>query len=269
MVQWDAADYARHSQAQQQWARELLGKLALTGNERVLDIGCGDGKVTAEIARLVPSGSVLGVDASPEMISFAIAAHATVGGASNLSFAQADARSLPFIDEFDVIFSNATLHWVIDHRPVLAGIARSLRPGGRILLQMGGKGNAASVAKVVSRVCAQPEWAGFFRSFSSAWGFYGPDEYRVWLAVAGLSARRVELIPRTMRQPGRDGLLSWLRTTWLPFTQRVPDELHEKFLSQCADAYLQDHPLATDGTVCVEMARLEVEAVKPTVSAAR
>src|SRR5512133_3316891 len=137
MTAWNPSDYAQHSSAQQIWARELIAKLHLAGHERVLDIGCGDGKVTAEIASAVPRGSVVGIDNSTDMIGYAKAAYE----AGNLRFQVADAAALPFQAEFDVIFSNACLHWIYDHKPVLAGIRRSLAPGGRVLLQMGGKGN--------------------------------------------------------------------------------------------------------------------------------
>src|SRR4051812_17689039 len=133
MTTWNAQDYARNSSQQQIWARELIAKLNLRGGERLLDIGCGDGKVTAELASMLPRGSAVGVDVSREMIGFANDNFAP-DDSPNLSFARMDASNLTFEREFDVIFSNAALHWIRDHRPVLRGIARSLRPGGRILL---------------------------------------------------------------------------------------------------------------------------------------
>ncbi len=126
---WNAADYHTSSPAQYQWAQELIAKLGLAGNERVLDIGCGDGKVTAEISRHLPEGKVTGVDNSPEMIRFAFD-HFPRTEYRNLTFVRMDARELSFLEEFDVVFSNAALHWIPDHKPVLTGIARSLHPGG-------------------------------------------------------------------------------------------------------------------------------------------
>ena len=153
MSNWNPTDYHQHSAQQQKWATELLPKLALKGSERVLDIGCGDGKITVEIARAVPNGLVVGLDSSTEMLDFALKAFPDT---PNLRFEQGDARSLTFDSEFDWVVSFATLHWVIDHRPVLAGIHRSLRPGGRVLMQFGGKGNAAEVVRVVTRIVACP-----------------------------------------------------------------------------------------------------------------
>ena len=257
MSTWNPSDYAQHSSAQQVWARELIAKLHLRGDERVLDIGCGDGKVTAEIATAVPRGYVLGTDNSPDMIAYASATHQT----SNLRFQVADASALPFKGEFDVIFSNACLHWIYDHRPVLAGIRRALaaRAGGRGMLQMGGRGNAAEVLAVVDTVIATPRWEPFFRNFTFRYGFHAPDDYRRWLIEAGLRPIRVELVPKTMHHAGREGLLGWFRTTWLPYLNAIPAEHRDQFLDQMAHEYLIRHPPGSANDVQVAMVRLEVE----------
>ena len=153
--QWDARDYEKNSAQQRLWAHELIRKLELRGDETVLDVGCGDGKVTAEIAACVPAGRVVGIDLSGDMI-FLAQARFPAGDYSNLRFQQEDANRLPFEGEFDVVFSTATLHWLCDHRPALQGIARSLKPGGKILLQMGGKGNAAGIVAVIEELLHQP-----------------------------------------------------------------------------------------------------------------
>jgi trans-aconitate 2-methyltransferase len=259
-VRWDAADYARHSSAQEIWAREMIERLGLRGDERVLDIGCGDGKVTARIAEGVPRGSVLGIDSSEDMVALAERSHP--GRVQNLTFARMDARDIRLEQKFDLVFSAATLHWVRDHRPVLRGIAAVLAPGGRVLLQMGGRGNAAEVVAVMDRVLARPEWAEHFVSFRFPYGFYGPEEYEPWLREAGLVPVRVVLVPKRMLQPGAPGLAGWIRTTWLPYTQRVPEERRDALVQAVTDAYLAEHPPEKDGTVAVEMVRLEVEATR-------
>ena len=127
---WDPADYYEHSYPQYALALGLLERLRLTGNERILDVGCGDGKVTAELATRVPRGSVLGIDASTDMIGFARmmfpqSAH------PNLSFRYGDAAKLTFRNEFDVVVAFASLHWVKDLPIAVRGIKQSLTPGGR------------------------------------------------------------------------------------------------------------------------------------------
>ena len=256
---WDADDYAASSSEQQKWARELIDKLDLRGDEQLLDIGCGDGKVTAEIAGILRDGQTVGVDSSSEMIALARERHAEV---SNLAFQVADARELPFDARFDVLFSNAALHWVRDHGPVLIGIARSLKADGRILLQMGGKGNAAEILSVLDEMIASEQWQPHFIGFEFPYGFHGDEEYRVWFMNAGLDPSRVELIPKDMAHQGQEGLAGWIRTTLLPYTQRVPEADRERFVSELADWYLERHPVDGNGLAHVAMMRLEVEATR-------
>jgi trans-aconitate 2-methyltransferase len=264
-VRWDAEAYARNSTAQQQWALELIAMLDLNGGESVLDIGSGDGKVTAEIARRVPRGRVVGLDSSEDMVRLARAAFPSASW-PNLRFQEGDARTLELHEElheqFDVVFSNATLHWVKDHRPVLSGAARCLRRGGRVLLQMGGRGNGAQVFEAAEAMAASKEWERWFRGFEFPWGFHAPEEYSAWCRDAGLTPRRVELLPRTMRQNGAEGLAGWIRTTWMPYTGRVPEDRREAFIREAVARYLAAHPAKADGTVEVAMVRLEVDAVR-------
>jgi trans-aconitate 2-methyltransferase len=257
--QWNPNDYHQHSSQQQKWARELLAALALKGRERILDIGCGDGKITAEVARHVPKGSVVGLDASTEMIEFARKEFPSEAF-GNLKFQHGNAESLDFHEQFDWVISFACLHWVIDHRPVLKGIRRALRPGGRLLLQLGGKANAADVARVVFEVIERTRWADYFVGMTFPWGFYSPDEYSPWLHEAGLVVTRLELIPKDMTHEGRKGLEGWLRTTWMPYWQRVPTDLQQQFFDEIVEGYVKSHPIDSEGLIHLPMVRLQVEA---------
>lgn len=260
-MEWDARDYQEHSSAQYAWAMELVAKLGLRGEERLLDIGSGDGKVTAQLALALPRGFVLGVDQSEEMVRH-VEGQFAQDQFPNLAFRLGEAETLSFDCEFDVVFSNATLHWVKDHRPVLAGIAGALKSSGRALLQMGGRGNAAEMRVAMEEVMRRDSWVGCFSDHTDPYSFHGPEEYAEWLAAAGLTAQRVELFPRDMIQRGREGLAGWVRTTWMPYTHRVPEEQRERFISEVVDTYLQTHPADPDGKVHVGMVRLEVEARK-------
>lgn len=259
--QWNPADYARHSQGQERWARELITLLALQPHESVLDIGCGDGRNTAEIAKLVPQGRVVGVDLSPEMIAHA-QTHFPPSQFPNLSFRQADASHLPFMTEFDAIFSNAVLHWVLDHKPVLAGIARSLLPGGRCVLQMGGKGNSEEIVQSMEACLADAKWHAEWKPRESHYGFHGAEEYRQWLREAGLHPDSVELIEKDMVHESRAAFTGWLRTAWHPYTTRVAAQRREDFLEAATERYLGEHPEDSEGRVHVRMIRLQVLAHK-------
>jgi trans-aconitate 2-methyltransferase len=257
--QWDSEDYSKHSAAQFEWAQELIDKLNLQGDEEVLDIGCGEGKVSAAIAARLPRGIVLGIDSSSEMIDQARRAHSH-SRYRNLSFIQMDAREIRLRSEYDVVFSNAALHWITDHRPILSGVRQVLRKTGRALFQMGGKGNASEIIAVLNELLSRDEWGKFFVGFPFPYGFFGEEEYRHLLLDAGLVPLRVELLQKDMKQDGREGLISWIRTTWLPYTTLVPEDLRSRFIEEIADAYLSLHPLDNQGRAHVAMVRLEVEA---------
>jgi trans-aconitate 2-methyltransferase len=256
---WDAQCYSENSSAQRGWAQELFAKLLLNGAESVLDIGCGDGRVSRELARLVPRGEVVGVDNSPSMIEKACASE-QIPGAGSGSFLLMDARELSFTERFDVAFSNAALHWVIDQRPVLRGVARALKLGGRLLFQMGGKGNAAGVVEVFEELRQSDPWRRYFERFRFPWGFYDPQEYRGLCEETGLRVSRAELLPRDMRYPSAGGFAGWIRTTWMPYTHQVPAELREGLIWQAVELYRRRHPAQGGEGVCVAMVRLEVEA---------
>ncbi len=261
MYQWNAEEYRSSSANQKKWALELLSKLDLKGNESVLDIGCGDGEITAAIAQRVPRGFVVGIDSSRDMIELATK-HFPPARCPNLTFILKDARHLNFDEEFDAVFSNACLHWVIDHQSVLAGIRRCLRPSGRMLLQMGGKGNATAVLEVIDALLKMPKWARYFEGFAFPYAFYEPDEYSPWLTALGFRIKRVELITKDGVHHGNDKFAAWLRTTWLPYTERVPESLREGFIHEIVATHAKRWPSDADGSIHIRMVRLEVEAEK-------
>lgn len=261
MYQWDAREYRDSSSNQKRWALELLARLELRGGERVLDIGCGDGEITAAIARMAPRGFALGIDSSEDMVELASRQYPP-DRCPNLGFLLKDAREIDFTGEFDAVFSSACLHWVKDHQPVLSGVRRCLKPGGRVLLQMGGRGNAATVLAAMEEVLRLPRWAGHFEGFDFPYGFYGPEEYRPWLESRGFRVLRLELVPREMRHHGGSDFAAWLRTTWLPYTQRVPESLRESFIAEVVAAHARVKPPEADGSVRFDMVRLEVDALK-------
>jgi trans-aconitate 2-methyltransferase len=259
MYQWNAADYANHSQGQERWAQELLAGIELRTDEAVLDIGCGDGRTTAAIAQRVPNGTVLGVDLSADMVQHASDRFCDI---HNLAFQQADASALPFDSQFTLVYSNATLHWVRDHRPVLGGISRALKVGGRVLAQMGGAGNGASVIAAFNEVAVRETWREYFVGFVSSYGFHHPDEYQQWLRQAGLNASMCKLIPKDMVHANVAEFTAWLRTAWHPYTAPVPGAQRAAFIAETASAYIASHPADDLGRVQVPMMRLEVHAVK-------
>jgi trans-aconitate 2-methyltransferase len=265
---WDPADYEKSSSGQYKWAMALIEGLDLKGDERILDIGCGNGKITANLAGLVPNGCVIGMDLSREMISFAESKYLPRDH-PNLSFQVGDASCLGFMEQFDLVVSFACLHWIRDHLPVLKGVWRSLLPGGRILFQCGGKGNAARILDLTNDLVTSERWAEHFLDFSFPYNFYGPDEYRIWLDLAGFVPQRLELVPKDMVHLGQESLEGIIRTTWLPYTEKLPADLRQEFVRDVARRYLERYPMDDEGLVHVQMMRLEVEAKKPILAMSR
>jgi trans-aconitate 2-methyltransferase len=262
MHKWDPETYEKSSSPQKEWAEDLLAKITLRGNEKILDIGSGDGKITAKIASLIPQGSVLGIDNSHEMVIFAQRKYPPSIW-PNLSFQYGDASDLKYENEFDLVTSFACLHWILDQRPVLAGIRRCLRRGGKVFLQFGGKGNAIEILEVVNKVISGKKWSSYFQNFTFPYGFFGIEEYRSWLDQSGLRTIRTGLIPKDMIQPDLYSLSSWIEATWLPYTSRVPDKLRYEFIQEIAKNYIESNPPGKDDKLHLKMVRLEVEAEKP------
>jgi trans-aconitate 2-methyltransferase len=260
-AKWNAADYAANSVIQQTWARELIAKLNLRGNEQILDVGCGDGKITAEIARGLSRGSATGVDASPQMIEFARRTF-PAEKFPNLEFHVMDARKIEIARQFDLLFSNAALHWVDDHEKFLRGAASVLKPGGRLIVSCGGRRNAHDVFAAICPAMRDKRWREFFRRMPAPYFFYAPEDYEKWLPKSGFEPLRVELAPKDTTYDGVEGFATWLRTTWIPYVQRVPENLREEFIAAVTERYVAKHPLDADGKVHVRMVRLEIDAIK-------
>ncbi len=259
--EWNADEYAKHSSAQEKWAMELLVKLKLKGHENVLDLGCGDGKITAEIAGIIKDGLVVGVDNSKAMINLAQEKY-PVKKYKNLVFRVMDVKRLIFDEKFDVVFSNAALHWVDDHGKVLEGINRSLKPGGRFLIQTGGTGNAAAAFETLKEMAALDEWQQYLKDAESPYNFLSDKDYERLMPEKGFKPLRIELLKKDMVHNGIEGLKGFIRTTWLPFTSRIPEEKREQFITETAQHFIMKYPPDKEGNVHIGMVRLEAEAIK-------
>ena len=233
--EFDGAMYATVSAHQKEWGGRLIEELALRGDERVLDVGCGDGALTAAIAALVPRGRVLGIDASRGMMD---AARKREGG--NLSFRLMDAGDIAFREEFEVVFSNAALHWILDHRTVLAGTLAALAPGGVARFNFGGEGNCASLRRVVREVMALPEFARWFDGFPWPWYMPGVVDYDRVAAAFPWDERRVWLENADRSFPSEEALVGWIdQPSIVPFLARVGEADKARFRDAVVSRMLQ------------------------------
>ncbi|HEY9808688.1 MAG TPA: methyltransferase domain-containing protein [Halomicronema sp.] len=261
MFKWNPEDYAKNSAAQLSWARELIGRLNLTGNERILDVGCGEGKITAEISRALSTGYILGIDSSKDMISYAQSTF-TKTEFPHLEFSCMDARQIVVEKEFDIVFSNAALHWVDNHFAFLRGANKALRKGGRLFTSCGGKGNIDYIQAVIFEVIKKERWQNYFKDFVEPWHFYGVEEYKKWLEECGFEIVSLNLVPKNAIHSGAEGLAGWIRTTGMPYTQHLPQEKREEFINEIVNLYLSYYPLDPEGNSSVKMVRLEIDALK-------
>ena len=148
---WDARTYDRVADPMTRWGSGVLERLPLAGDERVLDAGCGSGRVTELLAARLPRGRVVALDGSPAMIE--AARERLTGFGDRIEYVVADlGLPLPLAEPVDAILSTATFHWVPDHDALFANLAAILRPGGRLVAQFGGVGNIASVKRVLATV---------------------------------------------------------------------------------------------------------------------
>jgi trans-aconitate 2-methyltransferase len=197
MTEWDASEYARISGLQEAMAEEVLLLLDLKGARRVLDVGCGNGKVTAEIASRVPQGSVLGVDSSADMIAFASSRFGPPLR-PNLRFEIADARRLTFRDQFDLVVSFNALHWIHEQDQALRSIRSAMKFDGAAQLRLVPKGKRKSLENVIEETRLSPSWFRYFQGFNDS--LSPPD------AKAISSIGRAERPARLQHSHGRQSL---------------------------------------------------------------
>lgn len=225
--EFDGKKYQEASSHQKEWGQKLIQELNLAGSEEILDLGCGDGALTAQLAELVPRGRVLGIDASQGMI-----AAARKHQASNLAFLLRDITGLDFDGAFDVVFSNATLHWVKDHEAMLRSVRRSLKPGGVMRLNFAADGNCSHFFYVIRQAMEQPSFARHFSHFDWPWFMPTVDEYSALVRRLPFAEVRVWGENADRYFSGKEALIRWIdQPSLVPFVQHMADADKEQFRS--------------------------------------
>jgi trans-aconitate methyltransferase len=247
---WNAGLYDDKHSFVWKLAAGLLDLLDAQPRERILDIGCGTGHLTAKIAE---SGArVVGTDLSPEMIRQAREKY------PEIRFEVMDARKLALDEQFDAVFSNATLHWVKEPEQVITAVANVLRPGGRFVAEFGGKGNIAQFVAAAERAW---KMCGFVGEFPFPWYYPSIGEYARLLESHGLEVTYGALFERpTALEDGEHGLRNWIEMFGAIILRRVPANRREEFVHEIER--LARETLYRNGSWVLDYRRLRVTAVK-------
>ncbi|HET7697260.1 MAG TPA: methyltransferase domain-containing protein [Vicinamibacterales bacterium] len=241
MTDWNAARYHEISTPQQTWGRRVLERLPLEGSEVVLDIGCGTGHLTAEIAGRVPAGRVVGVDRSSAMVQQAAAWLRQ--RAPQAAVVLADAGALPFRRAFDAAFSGATFHWIHDHAALFRSIVTALRPGGRLVAQCGGGPNLALLYARAQRLMQEPRFARYFEDWDEPTYFADVETTRRRLSEAGFVDVEVSLEPAPTTFDAPDQFRDFIANVCLRHQgARLPRAEWQAFLRDLTVAAAADTP---------------------------
>jgi trans-aconitate methyltransferase len=246
---WDTELYESRHSFVWQYGEGLLDLLAPKPGERILDLGCGTGQLTAKIADA--GASVLGLDASPDMIGQARQNY------PRLQFKLEDATSMQFQSEFDAVFSNAALHWMLDAAAVAKNIARALKPGGRFVAELGGKGNIGQIVSAIEMTLelhtgSVPPGRTYFPSI---------PEYTALLEAEGLEVQLAHLYDRPTPLEAESGMEHWIRQFKWYYFENLPAAQRTAILAEVVAALRPK--LFRDGVWFADYRRLRVVAVKP------
>jgi trans-aconitate 2-methyltransferase len=230
MTDWDGTEYRRVSDLQQSLAQRALDGLELDGVGSLLDVGCGDGRITAEIASRIPDADIVGLDPSPRMISIAPAR-------GRLSFQLGDVCTMTYDGRFDAVVSFNALHWVMDQRLALSRIAAALRPSGFALLVFVCAGERPGLEDVAMQIVRRPSWQEYFHGFEAP--FVHP-EIGAWTQIAescGLNEVDTTVDDLEWDFGSRERFQRWVSVGFGAWTDHLPVGVGEAFVSEVVDGY--------------------------------
>jgi trans-aconitate 2-methyltransferase len=246
---WDAATYDRVSGPQQWWAKRVMKRLPLEGDERVLDAGCGSGRVTQLLLERLPEGHVVAVDGSASMVELAREGLP----ADRATVIESDLLDLVLDEPVDAVFSNAVFHWIGDHEALFERMRDALRPGGLLVAQCGGWGNVADFHERAREISEREPFAEYLSGWVGPWNFQGPEETAERLERAGFVEVRTGLESASVVL---DEPVDYIRTVCLGnHVDRLPDKLRNRYVEAVAE--LIGEPIELD------YVRLNIDARRP------
>ena len=256
--EWDSEAYQRISAPQYSWGQKVLTRLRLRGDERVLDAGCGTGRLTGELLDQLPHGHVVALDLSQNMAA-AARDQLTLRFGSRVQSVVADLQHLPFHNVFDCIFSTASFHWVPDHDLLFKSLYGTLKLGATLIAQCGGQGNLARFRERVAKLSQADIFRQFLGDYRDAWIFADPETTESRLKNAGFVDIKTWLEPAPTLFENAAAYCEFVSTAVLHrHLERFPDaSLRKQFLDDlAADAAGDDPPFELDYW------RLNIDALK-------
>ena len=256
--EFNAEKYKKASVHQQEWGKELISEFDFSGSEKILDLGCGDGGLTAYLADLVPAGFITGIDASENMINSAQKTHKS----KNLRFKLMNINEIDFKDEFDVIVSNATLHWIKDHDRLLLNVCKALKADGIARFNFAANGNCATFFKVVREVMAQKQYADDFQDFDWPWTMPIIEEYELQLKNFNFSEIKVWGENADKFFPDKEAMIGWLdQPSLVPFLKHINNPNKKSFRDTVVERMVEE-TIQSDGKYFETFRRINVFAKK-------
>ncbi len=259
---WQAEDYHHHSSVQNDAAIQLMQCIQLEGHEQILDVGCGDGKITAKMADRVPSGFVIGVDISSDMVNFACKSFPKHHH-SNLTFFRQDAQQFNYCGKLDVVFTSFALQWLPNPGLFFKSSYDSLKSSGCVAATIP-LGISAELEKAVSAIISFPEWSAYFQTFSPPWYFLTENKYKQLLVENRFMPIRFNTLSQAVIFPSREDFEKYV-IPWFSYLNPLPQDLKQLFLKQVVDKYLDISASLRDGEVSFSFPRLDLIAKKITL----
>lgn len=261
MREWNADSYHKVSTPQVDWGTATLARLPLEGDELVLDIGCGTGRLTEMLLDRLPRGRVVGIDLSTNMLTVAREFLRPRFG-RQIHLVLADASRLPVDGAADAIFSTATFHWVHDHPLLFRSLFAALKPGGRLVAQCGGGPNLARLHVRASLLMQTPRFAPYFTSWEEPWEFADDSTTAGRLEKAGFENIKTSLVPAPVVQPDASSYQTFVTTVICrPHLAHLPDaETRDAFIQNLTEQAASDMPPYE-----LDYWRLNIEASRPLV----
>lgn len=244
---WQGEYYSKHSHVQERWHDVLLKSVDFRGDESILDLGCGDGRLTLRYLECAPKGEVLGIDSSESMISWA---YQQYGRCPRLTFRVQDIMNFSYNGAFDLIFSSNSLHWVSDHRTVIHRIARALTPGGQFVLLFCWRDTyLRPIQQAIQETLDSSRWQRHFIGFGQTAFSYPEWDYEKWALEAKISRFSTTKIDTDDLFEDFETFVAWMKG-WLQPLKRLPPHLHAMFAEEVGFRYLQ-YPDTQDAQGCV------------------